>query len=154
MIDRIVLAHTVVLSLAGVPAFYINSVLATTSDLDAVRHDDVRRSINRSRVALDDVPPRGGSSWQSRLMDLLLERAQLRRRQPAFHPDAEQHVSSDGPVLRIERGSGPERITALHNMSDQAAEANVPSTWRDLLSSRQGTGAVQLGPYESAWLRS
>ncbi len=149
---RVLLAHTVVLSLAGVPAIYINSLLGTQNDHAAVEADGVRRSINRSSVELTDVPVRAGEGWQAVLMQSMLDLAQKRRRQPAFHPDAPQSVEADGALLCIRRGSDGESITVLCNLGDTPITADVPGAWRDLLHSRSGVDRIELDAYDCAWL--
>jgi len=151
---RIVLAHTIVLSLAGVPAVYINSLLGTRNDHAAVEADGVRRSINRSSVDLHDVPSPTGDSWEASLLRSLLDLAQKRRRQSAFHPDAPQRVAADGALLSIHRGEPGRGITVVCNLSDAACTAIQPGPWRDLLHSRSGADTVELAPYECAWLVS
>ncbi len=154
MVDRIVLLHTIVLALAGVPAFYINSLMATTNDVAAVEVDGVRRSINRGRVHLDDVPSLADDTWQSRLYAGLLDRAALRRRHEAFHPDSAQTLSDLDGVLRIERTSvdASETVAVYCNMTDQMKHVPIDGDFHCLLTGADHADTLELTPYASAWL--
>jgi len=154
MVDRILVLHTIVLALAGVPAFYVNSLLATTNDNEAVEADGVRRAINRGRVHLDDVPPIDGDSWQSRIYSGLIERASLRRQHPAFHPDGAQELSDLDGVLCVQRTApdGSETIRVLCNLTDEQRTVALGKPSTCVLTNRQSTDAVELAPYESVWI--
>ena len=154
MVDRILLLHTIVLTLAGVPAIYANSLMATTNDAAAVEADGIRRSINRGRVDLADVPDPSANTWQGRIYGGLIERAALRRRHPAFHPDGAQALRDLGGVLAIDRTSpdGTELITVLCNMthSDKTIDLTAPATC--LLTNTTIEPGAKLAPYQAVWL--
>ena len=158
MPERIIVLHTIVLALAGVPAIYVNSLMATTNNDEGVKADGVRRTINRGRVHLDDVPDIDGDSWQSRIYRGLLQRATLRRQHTAFHPDGAQVLRDLDGVLAIERTppahSGPEAVpvTVYCNMTDE--EKIIPLDYRAscLLTQRTFEGEILLPAYESAWV--
>lgn len=156
MVDRILLLHTIVLALAGVPAMYINSLMATTNN-PAAHTDGVRRTINRGRVHLDDVPEFGGDTWQSQIYTGLLTRAAVRRRHTAFHPDGAQQLHDMGRgVLAIDRTSpdGHNTVTVLCNLTAERREVFPDRPATCLLSGTSWTDTVELGPYESAWLHA
>ena len=136
MVDRIILLHTIVLALAGVPAIYINSLMATTSDHAAVEADGIRRSINRSRVHVNDVPSLADDTWQSRLYRGLLDRAALRRSSPAFHPQGAQQLRDLDGVLAIDRTSvdGGEQVSVYCNMTDETKHVAVDDSFHCLLT--------------------
>jgi len=154
MVDRILLLHTIVLALAGVPAIYINSLMATTNDLDAYEADGIRRSINRGRVELSDVPQPNDGTWQGRIFGGLIERAALRRAHSAFHPDGAQTLRDLDGVLAIDRTSldGVETITVLCNLTDQVRAISVQGIWYELRTETSGADTIELAPYASAWL--
>ncbi len=154
MVDRIILLHTIVLALAGVPAIYINSLMATTSDHAAVEADGIRRSINRSRVHVNDVPSLADDTWQSRLYRGLLDRAALRRSSPAFHPQGAQQLRDLDGVLAIDRTSvdGGEQVSVYCNMTDETKHVAVDDSFHCLLTGHDLTDEVELPPYGSVWL--
>ena len=154
MVDRIVLLHSIVLALAGVPAFYINSLMATTSDHAAVEADGIRRSINRGRVHINDVPSLADDTWQSRLYRELLDRAALRRGHRAFHPEGSQELQDHDGVLAIHRRciDDTEAVSVYCNMTDQPKSVTLDGGFHCLLSGDDHAGALELAPYASAWL--
>ena len=156
MVDRIVVLHTIVLAVAGVPALYINSLMATTSDHTAVEADDVRRSINRGRVHVNDVPSLVDDSWQSRLYATLLDRASLRRSHAAFHPDGAQELRDLDGVLAIDRTSvdESEQISVYCNVTDETKVVTLDGAFHCLLTGIEHGGSLQLAPYATAWLTS
>ena len=154
MVDRILLLHTIVLALAGVPAIYINSLMATTNDRAAYEADGIRRSINRGRVDLADVPNRWGETWQGRIYGGLIERAALRRRHAAFHPEGEQTLRDLGGVLAIDRIS-PDRgesVSVICNMTAEEQTVAIDGSAACLRTSIRHVDNVVLPAYGAAWL--
>jgi sucrose phosphorylase len=121
------LAQSLLLALAGVPAFYVHGLCASP-DQPGVGRD-------RNRGPVDPAAVHGSVPTE------LLRRAALRRTLPAFHPDAPQRVWADGPLLVVERGP----VTAVHNVSAGSVPA-PPGT--DLL----GGGPGPLPPHGVRWL--
>ncbi len=155
MVDRILLLHTIVLALAGVPAIYINSLMATTTDRAAYDADGIRRSVNRGRVDLTDVPGLADDTWQSRIYAGLLDRAALRRMHGAFHPEAEQTLRDLDGVLSIERNpsigdGGP--VTVLCNMTNSERTVDIDGSQTCLRTGRSFTQTATLQPFEDLWL--
>jgi len=166
-IDRFICSQTIVMSLEGMPAFYIHSMLATPNDLEGVARRGANRAINRHRWDIADLQERlaDPDSDQAQVLGRLTDRLKLRARQPAFHPDAAQlTLSLDARVFGVWRQSLDRRqsIFALHNVSDQTVEIpaiqlnlNEGEAWADLISGepvRPGEGRVALAPYQCRWI--
>ena len=164
---RFLVSQTIVMSLEGIPAFYIHSMLATPNDTDAVARRGMNRAINRHRWDYPTLQARlaDPGSDQARVLFALSERLRIRARQPAFHPNATQFtLPLDERVFGIWRQSGDrsQSIFALHNVSRDAVV--VPremlnliedETWVDLLSGErmaEGEDAVLLAPYQCRWI--
>ena len=158
MPDRIVLLHTIVLALAGVPAIYINSLMATTNNTAEAEADGVRRTINRGRVHLEDVPNLADDTWQSRIYSGILDRAAARRAHGAFHPEGAQTLCDLGGVLAIERTApedhtrGVNHVNVYCNMTaiEKTLPLEHPGTC--LLTNVTLTNELVLAPYESVWI--
>ena len=163
---RFICSQTIVMSLEGIPAFYIHSLLATPNDLASVEKRGMNRAINRHRWDYDDLRSRlaNPGSPQAQVMSQMRVRLQIRREQSAFHPNATQFTlqTVDDRVLGIWRQSLDRRqsIFALHNVSsetvtipDTALNLIEDLTWIDLLSGDQiGHGAITLAPYQCRWI--
>ena len=154
------------MSLEGIPAFYIHSMLATPNDHASVEKRGMNRAINRHRWDYDELRANlaNPGSAQSQVMSQMRKRLQIRRKQAAFHPNATQFTlqTSDDRVLGIWRQSldRHQSIFALHNVSaetvtisDSVLNLIADLTWIDLLSGDHiGTGDITLAPYQCRWI--
>jgi sucrose phosphorylase len=165
-LDRFLCSQTIVMSLEGIPAFYIHSFLATPNDLDGVEKRGMNRAINRHRWNYDTL--RGllerPDTPQAQVMERLSARLHIRKKQTAFHPNATQFTiaTGDDRVFGLWRQSLDRRqsVFALHNVSADtvtlsAAALNLiaDEDWIDLLSGDQiGEEDVTLQPYQCRWI--
>ena len=166
-IARFLCSQTIIMSLEGIPAFYIHSLLATPNDHEAVQRRGMSRAINRHRwdyptllEKLDDP-----ASVQSRVLSALSTRLKIRRQQPAFHPNATQFtLMLDDRVFGVWRQSldRDQSIFALHNVSDEVVLIPITAInliededWHDLLTGEpiHATGPhIPLEPYQCRWI--
>lgn len=165
-IARFLCSQTIVMSIEGVPAFYIHSFLATPNDQDAVERRGINRAINRHRWDLSDLAGKlaDPGSDQSVVLHELQRRLQLRAAQAAFHPNATQlTLQLDDRVLGVWRQSldRQQSVFALHNVSDQPATIEAyqlnlidDENWRDLLTGETVSpdGMISLAPYQCRWI--
>ena len=166
-VERFICAHTIALALEGLPAIYIHSLVGTLNDHARVEETGRARSINRHQWAaselnalLDDP-----TTHHAKVFTELSRRIQIRRQQPAFHPNATQYTLHFGRAVFAFWRESPNReqsIFALHNVSGQSqtiplVELNLIATeaWRDLLSGEVFTdldSELILEPYQSVWI--
>ncbi|QDC10723.1 alpha-amylase [Oceanicola sp. D3] len=166
-IMRFLCSQTIVLSLEGIPAFYIHSLLATPNDHEGVEKTGVNRAINRHRwhyptlrKALDDP-----ETIHAQVLSRLKRRISIRTRQPAFHPNATQFTLQLGEgIFGVWRQSldRSQSIFAIHNLTDQTITLPVFSinliggeNWIDLLSDEiidAARGEIELAPYQCRWI--
>ena len=166
-VQRFLCAHAIMLALEGIPAIYLHSFLATGSDHKLVEQTGRNRSINRHGWNADrlldllDDP----STVNSRVFHELIRVTRIRRRQPAFHPNATQYTLqlADG-IFGFWRQSmyRDQSIFAIHNVTDQTrgiplGQLNLIGTdsWGDLISGdvyEDLSGTIQLEPYQFAWV--
>ena len=166
-LERFVCSQTIVMSLEGIPAFYIHAMLATPNDHEAVERRGMNRAINRhvwdydALNALLDDP----ETVHARVLAALSDRLRLRARQPAFHPNATQFTMPlDERVFGLWRQSLDRRqsIFALHNVS--AEEVALPledlnliedEDWHDLMTGETidpTAEVLTLAPYQCRWI--
>ena len=154
---RFVVAHAVMLAVQGVPAFYVHSLFATPGDLETMGRTGHRRDINRSMLTLGQIERRLASGWRSEVFERLQQLIRVRRGQPAFAPTAEQVVHVIDPrILAIERRVSEQRVLALHNLSSESVELDLPD-WAgttDLVSDTEWplSQGFTLAPWQTAWL--
>jgi len=165
--DRFICSQTIVMSLEGIPGFYIHSMLATPNDHEQVKRRGMNRAINRHRWnyselnELLDTP----SSPQARVLAALSDRLKIRAKQAAFHPNATQFTMSlDDSVFGVWRQSldRDQSIFALHNVSNKTVDVSLASvnliddeSWFDLLTEEDidmTKATITLAPYQCRWI--
>lgn len=165
--ERFICSQTIVMSLEGIPAFYIHSMLATPNDFEQVKHRGMNRAINRHRWdyptlnAALDTP----TTPQARVLAALSDRLKLRAKQHAFHPNATQFTMQlDDRVFGVWRQSldRDQSIFALHNVSSDTVELSLTSmnliddeNWFDLISDEaidMTQETISLAPYQCRWI--
>lgn len=164
---RFIASQTIVMSLEGVPAFYIHAMLATENDLDGVTRRQMNRAINRHRWDYPELRAllKDPASPQSQVLTALSDRLKIRAKQPAFHPNATNFtLALDDRVFAVWR-QAPDRsqsIFALHNVSADTVELPpkamnliADEDWTDLLTGETlhpETDGVTLAPYQCRWI--
>jgi len=166
-LQRFLCAHTIMLALEGVPAFYIHSLLATENDYARMEHTGHLRSINRSQWSLEALEKALADplTHHSRVFQELKRLIAIRRQQPAFHPNATQFTLHLGlQIFGFWRQSmrRDQSIFCIHNISPELQEValgdiNLIGTdqWVDLISGmeiRDLSGSITLKPYQCVWL--
>jgi len=164
---RFICSQTIVMSLEGIPAFYIHSMLATPNDHEAVERRQMNRAINRHRwdyptlnALLDD-----SKSTSSKILTELSALLRIRAKQAAFHPNATQFTMPlDERLFGLWRQSLDRRqsIFALHNVSNEVIEIDIESLnliddelWVDLISGERidlDKPTITLQPYQCCWI--
>ena len=166
-IDRFLASQTIMMSLEGIPAFYIHSLLATPNDEALLEETGRNRSINRHRWNLPELSRlmADPGSPQSIVSKELLRRLEMRIRQPAFHPNAVQFTLHLAPGLfGFWRQSMDRRqsIFVITNLTIEEKSINLHEInliagerWVDLLSGDiigGSDGDLTLRPYQTIWI--
>ena len=166
-IQRFLCSQTIMMSLEGVPAFYIHSLLATPNDREALERTGRNRSINRHCWDLARLESLLGDpkSPQSIVYRELSRLIQIRRHQPAFHPNATQytlHLKRSLFAFWRQSMSRDQSIFSIHNLTPRTQkvplrELNLIGTdpWIDLIGGQEiveGQSDFALKPYQSAWI--
>lgn len=166
-LDRFICAHAIMLSIEGIPGIYIHSMLGTRNDLERLEHTKHNRHINRHRWDLSELEARlsNADSAHAQVYSRLIELIELRKQQPAFHPNATQFTLQLGTgIFGLWRQSINRRqsIFCLTNVTTETLvvslnEVNLITTyqWRDLLTGQSIddlNGELTLAPYQSVWL--
>lgn len=170
-VERFLCSQTIAMSIEGLPAFYLPAIVGTPNDDEAVERRGSNRAINRH--VWDDTELRSlladPSTEQAQVFAGVRSLLRLRAMQPAFHPNATQHVLDlDDRVLGLRRRSldGDQSIVALHNVSADEVELDADAlglglgldlgegAWRELIT---GDGVdpgdpITLAPYQCRWI--
>lgn len=164
---RFVCAHVIMLALEGIPAIYIHSLLGTKNDNEKLERTHHNRSINRHQWDYEelnrllDMP----ASHHRRVFAELCRLLRIRRRQPAFHPNATQYTLHLGPNLFAfwrQSMNRDQSIFAINNITGEPQEVSLEAInligtddWMDLIRGglvEDRGGKLVLGPYQCAWL--
>ncbi|KAF6658287.1 DUF3459 domain-containing protein [Enterobacteriaceae bacterium EKM102V] len=161
-LKRFLLAHAILLVFPGVPAIYIQSIVGGRNDYDGVRAAGHNRAINRQKYDLQTIEAAlAGEEWLRQQIYIRLgQLIQLRRRQPAFHPDNPMTISESENALLVLRRHSPdsdEGLLCVFNLSGRPVETPLPEArmWQDLISGEKmdGTQPVKLDAWQFMWLR-
>ena len=148
-VRRTLCAHAILMSLAGVPAIYVHSVMGSRGDRAAADASGIPRRINREkldrcRLETELADP---DSLRHHVFNGLKSLLQARRGNPAFAPSAPQKIWELGEsVFAVERWNpnGADRVLCLHNISNRPVEVTRPDTGL----------TVGLDPYQYCWLQT
>ncbi|MHA6312936.1 alpha-amylase family glycosyl hydrolase [Pantoea sp. S-LA4] len=161
-LQRFLLAHAILLAFPGVPAIYIQSILGSRNHYDGVRAAGHNRAINRQKYDLTQIEAAlAGEDWlRHQVYTQLGQLIQLRRRQPAFHPDNPMTLYDSENALLVMRRHQPESgegLLCVFNLSGRPVETRLPVAHRlqDVVSGRKidGTQPVRLDAWQFMWLR-
>lgn len=160
--QRFLCSQTIMLALKGIPAFYVHSLLATPNDEAGVRRTGANRSINRRKWDVAELYPLlDGDTVHARIFNELSRRIRIRKRQPAFHPSAEQAAFDAGAELFvIRRKRGNAELLSVSNVTKRSVTVDLSGLWKsaavliDLLSDRRfSLSRLTVDPYQTLWLR-
>lgn len=158
---RFLASQAIALVLPGVPAVYVHSILGSHNWRAGARLTGRARTINRQplNLAAIEAELKDASSFRARIFNAYRHMLQVRRAQPAFHPNAAMEVlSPDSRLFVVKRHSGDQELYALTNISDQTVELSLKSfpahrPMRDILSNRDvPADLLTIQPYENLWL--
>lgn len=161
-LKRFLLAHAILLVFPGVPAIYIQSILGGRNHYDGVRAAGHNRAINRQKYDLQQIEAAlaGGDWLRQQIYTRLGQLIQLRRRQPAFHPDNPMTLyDSENAVLVLSRhqAESGDGLLCVFNLSGRSVETRLPMAHmlQDVVSGEKidGTQPVKLDAWQFMWLR-
>ncbi|WP_369857780.1 sugar phosphorylase [Candidatus Thalassolituus haligoni] len=166
-VQRFLCSQAIMLAMQGIPAVYIHSLTASPNDLAHVEQTGRTRSINRRIWNREELDVLLGNpvTPQAEVFDRLREMIRIRRRQPAFHPDARQEViriNSDLFILKRSCGDSGQTVFAISNVTERHMELPLASLgflvlgMSDLLATGAGPlgETLMMGPYQTVWLTS
>ena len=167
--ERFLASQTIMMGLAGIPAFYIHSLLATPNDYAKMKKTDHRRSINRHNWQYSDLMEKleNPKSNQSYILNEVRRIAEIRTQQKAFHPNATQFT------LQLCEGlfgfwrqslNRKQDIFCVTNLTAHPLTLSLSSLnlydgprWTDLLTDYcylDFDEEIILSPYQTVWIAS
>lgn len=156
-LQRFLLAHSILLTIPGVPAVYVQSILGARNDVDGVAQTGHNRSINRKKYPISEIETglADDKTLMHRTFEGIKDMIQVRKTQALFHPNVPMEVVDLGKeIFAIRRvDASGNSILVLHNLSDQPISCDVAANW-DILKDQpiSGSAPIVLAPYEFRWL--
>ncbi|HYQ57218.1 MAG TPA: sugar phosphorylase [Draconibacterium sp.] len=153
-VQRFLASQICMMSMAGVPAFYIHSLTATPNYYEGVKKTKHNRTINRRKWQLkelqeilnDDTP-------QKKVFESLQRLILLRKKQAAFHPNASQEILDFGKdFFVIKRKAQNQTLLVIINLCDETKEINIPAGFTFDLISDSAINTKHLEAYQCVWL--
>ncbi|AOH53982.1 sugar phosphorylase [Peribacillus muralis] len=157
---RFLSAHSILLSLQGVPAIYIQSILGSRNDYDGVAKTGMNRSINRQKYRLEEIEAEltKPSTLRSKIYRELTNIIQIRKAEHLFHPDVPMEVLEKGEkIFALTRGTDSrESLTIIHNIANEPVDVELSGEFINLMTGEDliFINTVTLDPYQFLWLKS
>lgn len=166
--ERFLLSQVFTLSLKGIPAFYLPSILASPNDIDTFKKTGQRRDLNREKFEANKLYEllKDFDSSASKNISYLSHVIKVRSRLRAFHPEAYMkciYTNINNCVI-FQRGLDEDKVYVVANMSDKCLnisllnELNLLPLYSKKLLIDNITGSnlksdkFELKPYQVVWV--
>ena len=166
--ERFIFTQLLVMSLRGVPAFYLPALLASDNDIKNFSKTGQRRDLNREKFKLENLLLilKNNESYASKNINYLSHAMKIRSNLVAFHPSSIMKCLTRGrsDVVVIRRGSGFDTIWSIHNITENKLNFSVKDpeiinslenslNFKDYLNSNEYDNlSIVLEPYQVIWL--
>jgi len=152
---KAVAAHNILLSVVGVPAIYLHSLVGSRSDVAAAEGSGIPRRINRAVLDADRLDMELASDGRRRqVREGITGLLSRRRAVGAFSPWSPQEVLDLDPrVFAVRRVSADgSAVVSLTNVTDETLTVSFEGATRDLLTGELWHDDVVLEGYAVRWL--
>lgn len=159
-VKRFLTAHSILLSLQGVPAVYIQSILGSRNDYEGAVKTGMNRSINRQKYSLDKIETEleKSGSLRSRIYGELTDIIQIRKAEALFHPDVPMEILDKGEkVFALKRGNDPQKsLIIIHNIANEPVDCKISGSFINIITGEEMAfdGSITLSPYQFLWLKA
>jgi len=147
--------------LPGVPATYIHSLVGSRNWLEGVKQTGRARTVNREKLDVENLMSelKDPESFRARIFFSYIDLIKIRKKQQAFHPNADFEILEIDPkVFAIKRYCKEQTIYALTNISSKDLSVSlsgndVAAQMTDLITGEKiTTDSITLKPYQYMWL--
>jgi glucosylglycerate phosphorylase len=156
-VQKMLAAHSILLSCIGVPAIYYHSLLGSQNDQKGAEESGINRRINREKLAYDRISRELSEQPRRKaIFNGLKKMIEIRQQHSAFSPYADQEVMELGPELfalkRINNETGEEIIFAV-NVTAETVKLNGVLKGIDQLTGQMISEGSLLQPYGFVWIQ-
>lgn len=159
--ERFLMSQTIMMSLQGVPAFYILNMFGVPNYVEGVQQTGSNRSINRRKFELSELETLLEETPEHKfILNRLIKRINMRNSMIAFSPETQQLVLNLGDNFfgilrktdRIENS-----VVCIFNLTNKEKTLRLPAGLmefcRDALTRElHDPEKLNLRPYQSLWL--
>ena len=166
--ERFLLTQLLVMSLKGVPAFYLPALLASENDIKSFSITGQRRDLNREKFKSEKLSAvfRNPESNAYKNLRYLRNAMDVRSKLPQYHPQSQMECLSKnrGDIVVIKRGFGSNAIFSIHNMTENKINyrfidyeftkliKNDLNMQDYLTSNKYNSSNIELDPFQVIWL--
>ncbi|ELK1965256.1 sugar phosphorylase [Listeria monocytogenes] len=152
---KIIAAHSILLTLQGIPAIYYHSLLGSKNDLVGYEESGINRRINREKLEKNQlVHELETDTYRQTIFTSLKKLVPIRRNHTAFSPFATQEILDLGPdVFAIKRESEEECIYGIINVTSHNIRKTFAFSGTNLLTNQPVTSELELTAYEVVWIK-
>ena len=166
-VDRFICSQLIMLTLQGIPALYIHSLVATENDQAGVERTGRTRSINRRKWDMNYLQAllENNNTSNAQVLQRLTAILKRRKKHKAFHPDVNQKVLDLGhDFFVVWRGLDELEfpLLAVFNLTAEIKSLDLShepglvqhDKWVNLLEPTvfEPANPIELQPYQVLWL--
>ena len=166
--QRFILTQLLVISLQGVPAFYLPALFASNNDIKSFSMTGQRRDLNREKFKYEELSLilQHKESNASRNIKFLSKAMEIRANLKAFHPSSEMECLTKhrSDLTVIKRGKNESLVLAIHNFTENKLNYSIndsellnllsnKSELKDYLTDKKYSSlSIVLEPFQVIWL--
>lgn len=165
--SRFICAHAIMFGLEGIPGIYIHSLVGSHNNYAGFNQTGQNRSLNRSSWDMEELIIKlvNPETHHHHVINALTSLLEIRKKQPAFHPNATQFtLQLRSELLGFWRQSLNRRqsIFCISNVTDTMQDLTLSTInlidnqqWQDLISGREIDTSIPimtLHPYQTVWI--
>nr|WP_285857140.1 alpha-amylase family glycosyl hydrolase [Mesobacillus subterraneus] len=156
-VQKMLAAHSILLSFIGVPAIYYHSLLGSQNDQKGAEESGINRRINREKFEFGRISRElVDNPRRTAIFNGLKNMIEIRQQQSAFSPFADQEVLDLGrDVFALKRTNikTGEEIVFVVNVTAEAVKLSRDIKGVNLLTGQETAVELVLQPYEFVWIQ-
>ncbi len=166
--ERFLLTQLLVMSLKGVPAFYLPALLASENDIKSFSMTGQRRDLNREKFKSEKLAAvfNNPESYANKNLKYLRHAMDVRAKLSQFHPQSHMECLSKNraDIVALKRGIGSKAVFTIHNMTENKINyrfidyefnkliKNDLNMQDYLTSNKYNSNNIELDPFQVIWL--
>jgi sucrose phosphorylase len=158
-VKRFLVAHSILLTLPGVPAVYIQSMLGSRNDYEGVSKTGMNRSINRKKYSINEIETElmSTNSLRHKIFTELTTIMQTRKNESLFHPNTAMEVMDLGDkVFAFKRmNSRDDSLIVINNLTNETVTCDLTGSFININTGEKISFVedMPLNPYQFLWLK-